>query len=352
MIVTNHFTGHGLNLIDYDFDNPNSIFNWLLRGIGYMGTNLFILISAYFMCRSKFKTKKLLLLIAQTIFYSVTLYLITYIWRWHNFNVIDFVKSFFPITLSTYWFITCYVALFILSPFINKFIQTLVTNGKTYYIKFLIILFIFFSVIPTFIFFSPWINWGNSSGIVWFVVLYFFGGYIRYFITTDTINKYKRKLWTFTILSWILPLISKLIIAYFSYYYIGEVYGSSIFYMINSVLIFPASLLTFISFFTINIKSEKVSKFINTVATGVFAVYLIQDHSFIREELWSFVSSLVHPQDSIFMLETIIVVLSIFILSILIDYLRKFIFNAISYTGIPQKMTNSLIEKLDKTMNI
>lgn len=122
--------------------------------------------------------------------------------------------------------------------------------------------------------------------------------------------------------------------------------------MINSVLIFPASLLTFISFFTINIKSEKVSKFINTVATGVFAVYLIQDHSFIREELWSFVSSLVHPQDSIFMLETIIVVLSIFILSILIDYLRKFIFNAISYTGIPQKMTNSLIEKLDKTMNI
>lgn len=352
LIVANHFTGHGLKLMDYEFDNPCSIFNWLVRGIGYMGTNLFILISAYFLCKSNFKSKGLLLLWAQTLFYSVILYLITYILGWHSLDIKGVALSFIPLISSQYWFVTCYAALYILSPFLNKFIEALVIAGERVYLTFCFVLLLFFSVIPSFFYFSQWINWGGSSGIVWFVVLYFIGGYIRNFLKIDEIKVKKEKVWIVTIILWCLPLISKLIIAYTTNFVFGTVIGSSIFYVKNSIILVPASIMTFIAFFTFDIKNEKIVRSINWIASGIFSVYLIHDNGFVREHLWRYVVRYIHPDSYSLIYETFIVIISIFCVCLLIDIIRKYIFKLLGYTSLPQKLTSRIVTYIDSKMKI
>lgn len=352
LIVANHFTGHGLKLMDYDFDNPCSIFNWLVRGIGYMGTNLFILISAYFLCKSSFKARGLLLLWAQTFFYSFSLYFFTYIIGWHSLEFKATILAFIPLTSSQYWFVTCYAALYILSPFLNKFIEALVNAGKRVYQTFCFVLLLFFSIIPTFFYFSQWINWGSSSGIVWFVVLYFIGGYIRNFLKIDEIKAKKEKVWITTIILWCLPLITKLILAYTTNYFFGAVIGSSLFYVKNSIILVPASVMTFIAFFTFDITNEKIVKSINWIATGIFSVYLIHDNGYVREYLWGYVVKNIHPDSYSLIYETFIVVTSIFCVCLLIDIIRKFIFKLLGYTTLPQKLTSKIATFVDPKMKI
>lgn len=350
MIVCNHFFSHGIGLMDYDFNNPNVEFSWLLRGICYMGTNLFILISSYFLCRSKFKAKGLLLLICQTFFYSIIIYIVTYLLGWHSLNVKQTICSLFPIVTSQYWFVTCYVALYVLSPFLNSFINTLVKSGQNVYRKFLVVLLVFFSVIPSILYFSPWLNWGGSSGIVWFIVLYFIGGYIRNYASIENLQKNKTRIWILTLLCWIAPLVSKIIIAYFSQWATGEVVGSSIFYVKNSIIIVPASILTFLAFLSFEINSSFISKAINFTASSVFSVYLISEHNFVRSQLWSFVTEHVNQNSTIFILQTFAIIATIFIICIAIDLIRKVIFKLLAKTNIPQRISRNLIRLLDNAM--
>ena len=161
-IVCNHFLGFGLSLQDYDTSDPNRFLLWFLRGICYTGTNLFILISAYFQCSGHFKSKSILLIICQVLFYSIVIYVLAVLLGLTEFSYKGFVVSVFPVMTSSYWFVTCYVGLYILAPFINKLISALT---KFQHKTLIIILFIFFSVIPNLLYNSSWLNWGGSTGI-------------------------------------------------------------------------------------------------------------------------------------------------------------------------------------------
>ena len=76
-IVCNHFLGHDLGIEDYNFDDPNRFVLWFFRGLCYTGTNLFVIISAYFQCKSRFRLNGLLQLIYKVLFYSIIIYFIS-----------------------------------------------------------------------------------------------------------------------------------------------------------------------------------------------------------------------------------------------------------------------------------
>jgi len=332
-IVCNHFLGHSLNLQDYDFEDPNRFILWFFRGVCYTGTNLFVIISAYFQCKSKFRVKGLLLLICKVLFYSIILYFLAVLSGLTDFSWLGIVRSCTPILSASYWFITCYIALSLLAPFINKLLSVLTGSQLK---SLLIILFICFSVIPNFIFNSTWLNWGGSCGIVWFIFLYLVAGYIR--LHYDILKVKPRRLIMVSFLFLLLPLITKIIIANLSFHFTGNVIGSSIFYSNNSILIFPLSILIFLVFLKIKITSDRYEKILTFISSSIFAVYLISEHPCISEFIWSNCSKLLEANRAIIPLYMIMIPIVILLICVLIDQVRKFIFWLVAQTSIPQKI--------------
>ena len=91
---------------------------WML---GELGVNLFILTSGYHQVMGRFKWKKLILLIAEVVFYNVLLHLVAVMLGEYELERITSLYSwFFPILTNNFWFITTYVITYLLSPYLNK----------------------------------------------------------------------------------------------------------------------------------------------------------------------------------------------------------------------------------------
>lgn len=148
------------------------VFYCFLHGGGKLGVNLFILISGYMTACSTFKSRSLLRVVFETVFYSVSILLLYLIF---NPAVVDsgsnVVKSFIPCISSMYWFVTSYIGMVIVSPVLRLLLNKL--SQKQLY-RFLIFMFVPLSVIPTFTHMDFIVN-----GFVWFVYLYLIAGYIR-----------------------------------------------------------------------------------------------------------------------------------------------------------------------------
>ncbi len=142
---------------------------------GEIGVNLFMLITGYFLYKSE-KNQK-----------SKIIRLIYDIWLYYIFNIITliFVKggytitynALFPVSLGNFWYITSYIVILLLAPYLNKLIKNL---NYSEHKKLLIIFFIVFSLIPT----ISGLSIGTTeNGVVysrfaWLIYIYFLGAFI------------------------------------------------------------------------------------------------------------------------------------------------------------------------------
>lgn len=177
---------------------------------------------------------------------------------------------------------------------------------------------------------------GGSTGIVWFVFLYLVAAYLRFHI--DLSNVSMKKLTALLVLFMSLPLLSKIIIANLTYYLTGKIIGSSLFFMNNSVIIFPLSILLFLTFMKIKISNRGAIRVISYVASSVFAIYLISEHPQLREYIWKFSTEFAVSISMPIPISVILITCAIMLLCIAIDQIRKFVFFIFSKTGMPQKI--------------
>ena len=106
-------------------------------GVGFpFGLNLmphhvdcFILISGYFLITAKFKFERILRTLIETIFYTFTITFILFCFGLADFY--ELAKSIFPIapTKFNYWFVTKYLAVLLMSPFLSKLCLSLTQRG-------------------------------------------------------------------------------------------------------------------------------------------------------------------------------------------------------------------------------
>ena len=94
----------------------------IIQAFSIVAVNCYVLISGYFLVKSQFKIKKFFKLWGKTIFYSITVYLILILLSLTNFNIKDLIKTIFLVVTKQYWFITTCLAMYLLSPFLNKLI--------------------------------------------------------------------------------------------------------------------------------------------------------------------------------------------------------------------------------------
>ncbi len=312
---------------------------WLL---GELGVNLFILISGYFMVKNNFSYKKIIYLLLEVIFYNSISAILASILG---------VESIFRIFYSPYSFLRMYIILYFLSPFINKLIKNIT---KMEYQKLLLICIITWSFLPTILgtMKNSTENLDFYCRMIWFVVMYLIGSYIR--IYDIKILKQKKNTIILSTIMFILLSLS-IIIIYIFKSYIPKLSNFELAYLWgpNNIVTLILSISLFELFANINIKSNKV---INTLASTTLGIYMIHD-GLLRKFIWV---NIFHTKEMLSTNYAIVyifmVTIIIFILGVIIDLIRQYlekklinpIINNINYAAYGKKIKSKIIQLSNK----
>lgn len=139
-IVAVHYVWHGGSAAS----GSNIAAAYFLGNFAQIGVACFVLIGAWFLIDKEFSITRIFNLSKQITFYSLSIALLLFIIGMASYT--DIIKNAMPIIFKRYWFLTPYVFLLFLHPFLNYVLNA--CSKKQ--IRFLCIsLFIAVSVIPT-----------------------------------------------------------------------------------------------------------------------------------------------------------------------------------------------------------
>lgn len=332
LIIAHHYVVNS-GLIDSMQAAPltaNSTFLYLFGMWGKTGINCFVLITGYFMCKSKATVGKFFKLLFEVFFYKVIIYLIFVVTGVVAFRFTDFVRAIIPIANIGVGFTTGFILFYLFIPFINILINNI---SKALHLQ-LIILCLF---IYTLWYMLPWFN-VSYNYVTWFIVLYMISSYIRLYPFT----KLKNKHWGYlTLLLVCISSISVIVLKRLGYNNPYLLVSDS-----NAILALLTSISSFMYFKELKIRQ---SRFINNVAASCFGVLLIHANSnAMRQWLWKdTLHNVDYLESSYCFLHAIVSVLIIYIVCTLLDMLRiRFIerpFFKSKFYCLVERKTNKLL---------
>lgn len=144
--------------------------------------NIYVMLSGYFMVHSKFRLHKLVTLWMEAAFYSFVLKLLFMLIVADGFSLVSLASCFFPILTGRYWFLTIYVGMYLISPFLNILIHAM--NRKQHSLLNLCL----FAIMSVWSSIHPGIagmNSGGGWGLAWFAVMYIAAAWFRLYYTPD-----------------------------------------------------------------------------------------------------------------------------------------------------------------------
>lgn len=328
MIVGLHILAHGGSLYALNPNNINYYIINIIESFFIVSVNCYVLISGYFRIKANFP--KLVKLELQILFYSISIPLFLVIIKVNNFSKIEIIKFFMPVISKQWWFVTIYVILFLLSPFINILVDNL---NEDNYKKLLIFLFTVFIIWPTFSINS--INNDKGFGLYSFIFLYLVGSFVRKYHNSKKNNKflYLKIYLITTMLIFLCTLVSTILHKSNNYN----------FYNYDSIFVFISSVALFLFFKELKFKS----KFINKISKLVFAVYLIHDNSNMSAFIFKYILNFKKLYYNKFILFYIFYsTIIIFIVCICIEFLRTTIFNILETKIISLKIIKKINNKI------
>ena len=247
--------------------NTNVLIAYILESICIVCVDTFIIITGYFQVeKKKIDKSKIIKLIITVLFFNLIQYLIFISIYKIKFNFHSLLLS----TISGKWFIIIYLALYILSPYINKLINSISMRD---FKKLLIALIMIFIVYQTFLsyisMFVPVIGWsaiidkGIDPGYTFinFTVLYFIGAYLK----KSNFNPQIKKSVLIYILSTIFIFLSWYLLSISKY----KNYADNAFYY-NNIFVVLSSISLFLMFNKIKIKNNRIINFISKHNITVF----------------------------------------------------------------------------------
>lgn len=271
MIICLHYFKYGGALHALTPLDSNYYFTYGLESLFIIAVDCFILITGYYQINGKFKFKKVIDLWAQVIFYSVTISSIFWFAGIEPLTVPTILQAFFPVITGTYWFVTLYIVLYLFSPFLNTALQNM---KKEDHKKLILVSAVFFVILPS-INFTYFTDMGYS--LYNFVFLYCVGAYIRKY------NLPVKNL-TYFLLGY---LMCSLLV--FSGVMLLRTFSETPEYFFtdpwnyNFIFVELGAICFFMVFKNIKIQSRTI----NLMATSVFGVYLISNHPFVLDVLYS-----------------------------------------------------------------
>ena len=334
MIAFHHFSVHGgFNWQATSVTIPRFWYNFIVMG-GKVGVDIFVLISGYFLISSNskiFNFKRILKLWGQIFFYSIGIVVVFTLLGVCNFEIKTLIKSFFPITFSSWWFASTYFVLYIIHPFLNILLRGL---DKKLYQALLVMLVILWSVIPTF---TTSQYQGNS--LLWFITLYAIAGYARlYGFNKRLTSKKYFLLWiVFSMLTYVSSMVFTIMGIRWSVFSSHATY----FYGQEKISVLLISLTFFMAFATLKMNYHK---WINIIASATFGVYLIHDSNIVRPFLWFEVFKNAQYQNSVLLIPySVVVVIIVYVVCTVIDLIRQRVFEK-AYMSLVDKYADSALK--------
>lgn len=329
MVVVLHLNGYGLNNAEYESFGAIGITSALGQSFCFVGVNIFVLISGYFLSRKDTELskknlfnqyKRLVPLWIQVEMYSIGIYLVlcTIPQSGVEFGYRQLIKQALPLMTNQYWFFTIYVLLILVSPFINHLTCRLERQA---YRNMLIVLIVVFSLVPSLNIFGDSFGTAYGFSLLWFVVLYLVGGYIRLFDI-----KYRRyRLWYFGFTLFIFICHLLLNVAPKAIQGFLNIFSSTY----TSIFVFAASVSLFLAFLKSTLKFKKTGKIIALVSSSSFAVYLIHEHGLFRDIFWERLVCLSNYSHypGVCLLIMLISITGIYVFSIFVELVRVKICN-------------------------
>lgn len=276
--------------------------------LGKLGVYLFIMITGYFIGNKRISITKSLIksfdVWIETFYYSVGICIILALMGLTHFSINQFITCMFPFLSDQYWFVDAYLILLILSPFINITLNQLSKRQFMYLI--LIVSFLASALAPVkSIIFSSELQFG------YVLPPYIIGAYIRKY--NPNISFAKTKL--------ILLYIVTVIIAA-TFYQIGRAKYINVFFFG-----IPQLLMSTVIFIIVKNQHSYVNKYINGIASTIFASYLITDNMMIKTILWGL--PILHSTHMSLLKINLIgigLVICLMLICSCIDYVRIFLF--------------------------
>ena len=276
MVVVLHFLDKGGQLkpfTDTGVFSAKDVTAWILEALCIVAVNLYMLLSGYLLCESRFKVSNLLLLIARVWLYSVIVGFIGIALGTPAETVDTYfiLRLLFPISMASYWFMTAYVFFYLLVPVLNMAAKAMDKKQlKVVLAGLLIFHCIIKSVLPA----TLSADVGGMDAM-WYIILFFVAVYIR---------RYVKKVE----LPWIGYIATALLI-------FGEAYAlrhvflktGSLSYIVkisydyNHIFVLASSVFLFIAFLQLKV-SEKCGKVFAFLGKYSLGVYLLHENLSVR----------------------------------------------------------------------
>lgn len=312
LVISHHYVVNS-GLTDLINDSPlsaNSIFLLLFGAWGKTTINCFVLITGYFMCKSKITVEKFLKLLLELEFYKIVIYLIFNLTGYEHFSFSGMLSAILPLSSVKSNFSGCYLLFYLFIPFLNILIQNL--NQKMHGRLILICVFIY-SILGT----IPRVE-VNMNYVSWFIILYLIAAYIRYYPNERLQNKRPCGVWLLCMI--IISCLSIVGCAFYKpesgvYFFYHFLFDS------NKLFALITSISAFLFFKNISIKHNSI---VNTLAASTYGVLLIHSNSdTMRAWLWSEVFKNCEMYHSKWLIiHAITSVIAIFLVCSLIDHIR------------------------------
>ena len=306
------------------FAEPISVrrlfFQMCYMPFGKIGVTLFLLISLWFLANREQTVKKscrrIWLLERELLFWSFVGLTVQYLDDPQSVDVDAWLNAIFPITRNEWWYATSYIVLLLLLPFLFIGLQRL---GKKIHKKFCIVLLCLWGILNL----VPGASLDIGINVIGFVYVTVLFTYYIWYMTP--INNACAVL---------LVIIGSLIVFGWNFllsviWQICNINPSRMFNYINpiqkewSLPILAISLGIFVLFTRLRFSS----RIVNRCAQSAFAVYLITEQHYFRDEiLWRHVTleSIYHSRYAIVI--ALIAVIGIVAMAILLDFVRQFLF--------------------------
>lgn len=344
MIIGHHLALYGAPCDNPSYISPNILLCQFIQGGGKLGDNIFILITGYFsITTDKVNYLKIYRLWKQMVFFMLVDYFIAAAAGYTSFSFLSFLSCLFPMMTGQYGFVTGYVTLLLFVPYLNRLLQSL--SFREYGV-FLISYFLVYGLLPSLGF--AWVV--GFSNIIWFVFIYSMGALFKLYG-----SKFCRsaKQYGLHALFWLFLTVSAvLIIDLVNTCFPPLWFDLTQFYNLYSLNIILLSADLFLFFAK---KPPFQNKTINWLSSSTLAIYLFHENSNMRKCLWGILGLSRFLNKWYFSLLTVLAILGIFIVSILLDKLRLFLFESpaiharenAAYNAVSQRISGVLSSKLN-----
>ena len=330
-IVVYHSLTHGVGVAyGFNTDKPEELINVVsadaLLVFGSIVVNLYVMVSGYFLVDLEFKPSRLMRTWLSAFFYSIAITLLMMMLGCAPFSITTLAKSFFPISADAYWFVTQFLGLLILAPFLAIMARRL--TCRQYVVLLIGGALLCLSLTPDFPLGKRFsVSHGNS---VWsFSYLFLVAGFIKHHMKRLPMRKLLLAAATVALLILSIEL------------WQGKK-GDSVYllWLDYNGLPFVLSVIVFILVKQWRIGNGAFLTLLARMAPYTLGVYLIHDHLMMRQWLWTNIDFSPYCGRLLFLPVVAGCCIGLFLVCIIIDMCRKQLFNILKF--------NDAMKKLDK----